>query len=267
MTQMAFKAIRSRDNAQYKLLKQLADSSQARKKHKQTLLDGIHLCQSWLQHQGAPLLCVVGEGASLHPEVDTIVSDCQSRNVSCLLLPDALFSALSQVENGVAVLFLIDVPQSTTTLWSQQTVVMLDQLQDPGNLGSILRSAAAAGIKQVCCASGTVSAWSPKVLRAGMGAHFVLDIVENADLPELIRHAGMPVIATSSHADQSIFDADLTPPLIWLFGHEGQGVSAALLAHASLQLAIPHQGSMESLNVAASAAVCFFEQLRQRTAA
>ena len=264
---MPIKEISSRENPQYKMLRQLAESAQARKKHKQTLLDGIHLCAAWLEHKGAPNLCAVSESALKHTEVDAIVAQCQLRNVSCLLLPDALFGALSQVENGVAILFLIETPQSEITPLLQQPAVLLDQLQDPGNLGSILRSAAAAGIKQVFCSGGTVAAWSPKVLRAGMGAHFVLEIIENVDLSALINASDLPVLATSSHAEQSLFAANLSQPFAWLFGHEGQGVSADLLALSTLQVAIPHAGSIESLNVAASAAVCFFEQLRQCSAA
>lgn len=267
---MTIKPVSSRDNPQVKLLRQLADSAQARKKNRQTLLDGIHLCQAWLQHRGAPTLCVVGESALQHPEVAAIVADCEARQTSCLLLPDSLFASLSQVDNGVALLFLIDMPQTAATAATAsltQNAVLLDQLQDPGNLGSILRSAAAAGIKQVFCSSGTVLAWSPKVLRAGMGAHFVLDIVENADLHALIADSSIPVLATSSHAQSSIYAADLSQPLAWLFGHEGQGVSQDLLTLARLQVAIPHLGQIESLNVAACAAVCLFEQMRQRLAA
>lgn len=263
---MTIKLVSSRDNPQVKLLRQLADSAQARKKNRQTLLDGIHLCQAWLQHRGAPTLCVVGESALPHPEVAAIVADCEARQTLCLLLPDTLFASLSQVDNGVALLFLIDMPQTIPTVGLTQNAVLLDQLQDPGNLGSILRSAAAAGVTQVFCSSGTVLAWSPKVLRAGMGAHFVLDIVENVDLHALIADSAIPVLATSSHAQSSIYAADLSQPLAWLFGHEGQGVSQDLLSLARLRVAIPHLGQIESLNVAASAAVCLFEQMRQRLA-
>lgn len=263
---MTIKPVSSRDNPQVKLLRQLADSAQARKKNRQTLLDGIHLCQAWLQHRGAPTLCVVGESALPLPEVAAIVADCEVRQTACLLLPDNLFASLSQVDNGVALLFLIDMPQAAESVRLTQSAVLLDQLQDPGNLGSILRSAAAAGVTQVFCSSGTVLAWSPKVLRAGMGAHFVLDIVENADLHDLIADSSIPVLATSSHAQSSIYAADLSQPLAWLFGHEGQGVSQDLLTLARLQVAIPHLGQIESLNVAACAAVCLFEQMRQRLA-
>jgi TrmH family RNA methyltransferase len=142
---------------------------------------------------------------------------------------------------------------------------LLDNLQDPGNLGSILRSAAAAGIEYVFCSKGTAFAWSPKVLRAGMGAHFGLKILENVDLADLIGAAKIPVLATSSHVPERVYDMDLSQPVAWLFGHEGQGVSHDLLELATYRVSIPHLGTMESLNVAACAAICLFEQVRQKT--
>jgi len=112
-----------------------------------------------------------------------------------------------------------------------------------------------------------VAAWSPKVLRAGMGAHFVLEIVEEADLPSLIAAARVPVYATSSYAAQPLYECDLRQPSAWLFGHEGKGVSDALLKQADQRIAIPQDPRIESLNVAASAAICLFEQLRQQLGA
>jgi TrmH family RNA methyltransferase len=257
------KPISSRDNPLYKELKQLATSSQARRKAGRTLLDGIHLCEAYLHHSGAPIICVASESAQNHAEVAAILMRCETEKAQTILLPDALYHALSQVEQGVGVLFVVDTPQTDMPRTLAQAAVLLDNLQDSGNLGSILRSAAAAGIKQVFCSSGCAFAWSPKVLRAGMGAHFLLQIVEGVDLAALIGGAEIPVIATSSHASASLYDTDLTKPVAWLFGHEGQGVAEELLAAASRQIAIPHLGAMESLNVAASAAVCFFEQVRQ----
>lgn len=257
------KEISSRDNPLYKELKQLATSSQARRKTQRSLLDGVHLCQTWLQQAGDPLMCVASQSARSNAEAAAIIAQCETRRISCILLPDALYHALSQVEQGVGILFVIATPQPAAPAKLSQSAVLLDRLQDPGNFGSILRSAAAAGIRQVFCSPGTVFAWSPKVLRAGMGAHFLLEIVENADLAAVLREAAVPVLATSSHARQTIYDIDLARPVAWLFGHEGQGVAEDLLAHATHQVAIPHLGAVESLNVAASAAVCFFEQVRQ----
>ena len=262
---MSLKPISSRDNPLYKELRHLATSSQARRRAQRTLLDGVHLCSAYLAHCGLPPLCVVGESARHNPEVSGLLERCAA--AQRIVLPDALFHGLSQVEHGIDLLFVIDTPQPRAVRRLERSAVLLDNLQDPGNVGSILRSAAAAGISTVYCGPGTAFAWSPKVLRAGMGAHFGLEIHEQADLAALVDAASVPVLATSSHADATLYEADLRQPLAWVFGHEGQGVSADLLARASRRLAIPHLGEMESLNVAASAAICLFEQVRQNRAA
>ncbi|QRX81995.1 RNA methyltransferase [Glaciimonas sp. PAMC28666] len=261
------KLITSPYNSLYKELKLLATRSQTRRKLGKSILEGIHLTESYLQHFGFPALCVASESALLHPEAAAIIARCESSvesgGVECVAFSDAQFNILSQVENGVGLLFVIDTPQFAVPEAITQSAVLLDNLQDPGNLGSILRSAAAAGIKQIYCSSGTVYAWSPKVLRAAMGAHFLLQIFENVDLSAIVGAAQIPVLATSSYAQKSIFQADLKTPIAWLFGHEGQGVADDLLAKSSMQVVIPHLGQMESLNVAAAAAICFFEQVRQ----
>jgi len=258
------KPVTSRDNPFYKDLKALAASSQARRKAGRTLLDGVHLCQSWLDLRGAPAHCVVSEGALQNPEVLEIVARCESLHAHVTCLPDALFGAVSQVEHGVNLLFVVETPAAAQPQALTVSAVLLDGVQDPGNVGSILRSAGAAGITQVFCSAGTAFCWSPKVLRAAMGAHFVLEIFENVDLAALVDNSGIPVLAMSGYAEQTLYDVDLRGPVAWLLGHEGQGVAAALMERATHQVVIPHAGQVESLNVAAAAAVCFFEQLRQR---
>jgi TrmH family RNA methyltransferase len=257
------KLISSRDNPLYKELRHLAGSSQARRKAGRSLLDGVHLCQSYLQLRGVPLQCIVSESAMTNGEVAELVVQCEAKQVHCVGMPDALYGALSQVEHGVGILFVIETPHREVPARLTQSAVLLDNLQDPGNVGSILRSAAAAGIRQVYCSSGTAFCWSPKVLRAAMGAHFVLDIFENVDLAALIASSDVAVLATSGYAQQRVYDVDLRQPVAWLLGHEGQGVADDLLALATHRVVIPHLGQVESLNVAACAAVCFFEQVRQ----
>ena len=266
-TSMTTKSITSRDNPLYKELRLLATSSQARRRSGRTLLDGVHLCEAYLQQVGMPHLCVIGESARTHPEVVVLMAACDAGTATCIVLPDALFQALSQVEHGVDLLFVVDTPQQAANPRLTQSAVLLDNLQDPGNLGSILRSAAAAGIASVFCSPGTAFAWAPKVLRAGMGAHFLLSIAENVDLAALIADSNIPVVATSSHTITSLYALDLQQPVAWLFGHEGQGVSEPLMALATHRVAIPQPGAIESLNVAASAAICFFEQVRQQSKA
>jgi len=257
------KIITSRDNAQYKDLKHLATSSQARRKAGRTLLDGVHLCETWLQLRGHPEQCIVSEGAMENGEVAAIVARLEGEHAHVLCFPDALYAALSQVEHGVGIMFLVATPQRDTPAALSVNAVLLDNVQDPGNVGSILRSAAAAGIREVYCSPGTAFCWSPKVLRAAMGAHFVLDIFENVELAPLLADAPIATLATSGYARQRLYDVDLKRPVAWVFGHEGQGVSDELLGLARHQVVIPHLGEVESLNVAACAAVCFFEQVRQ----
>ena len=253
------KLITSRDNALYKDLKHLATSSQARRLSATTILDGVHLCQAYLENFGQPTWCVVSEASRHNPEIAGLMTESAHQ----LVLSDVLYQSLSQVEHGVGIFFVIPIPKLDLPTQVTQTVVMLENLQDPGNLGSLLRSAAAAGIKQVFCSAETVSAWSPKVLRAGMGAHFVLEIHENIDLLATLHSTNIPVLATSSYASKTIYECNLNRPVVWLFGHEGRGISDDLMNRATEQVTIPHQGKIESLNVAASGAICFFEQVRQ----
>jgi TrmH family RNA methyltransferase len=257
------KTITSRDNPLYKELKQLATSSQARRKAGRTLLDGVHLCQAYLELRGAPHQCIVSETALQHAEVADIVARCEQHKAHVTALPDALYNTVTLVEHGVGLMFLVDTPVRTVDAPLAVNAVLLDNLQDPGNVGSILRSAAAAGITRVYCSAGTAFCWSPKVLRAAMGAHFVLEIFENVDLAALIEAAQVCVVATSGYATTRLYEAELRRPVAWLFGHEGQGVADDLLSLSDLQVVVPHLGQIESLNVAACAAVCFFEQLRQ----
>jgi len=141
--------------------------------------------------------------------------------------------------------------------------VVLDRVQDAGNVGSILRSAAAFGFRQVLALEGTASLWSPKVLRAGMGAHFALALIENRR-PEALEVLTLPLIGTSSHAEEDIVDAALEWPCAWLFGNEGAGASIAVQQRCARVVRIPQPGGEESLNVAAAAAICLWESARGR---
>ncbi|MDR0933582.1 MAG: RNA methyltransferase [Burkholderiaceae bacterium] len=257
------KIITSRNNELFREIRQIAGSARVRRKASRTILDGIHLCQSCLRYGENPLFCVVNKSAQNNPEIAAILAECIKRGVTCIGLPETLYHIVSQVEEGAGLFFVIVPPAYPAPFRITQTTALLDRIQDPGNLGSILRSTSAAGIREVFCSEGTASAWSPRVLRAGMGAHFLIRVHENVDLEALITASEVSVAATVPTAEQSIYDADLRKPIAWLFGHEGQGISSTLQSKASLALKLPHVGEQDSLNVAACAAVCFFEQLRQ----
>jgi len=258
---MRVKPVASRDNPGYKQLVKLAGSSQARKREGLSLLDGAHLVAAYLERIGPPALLAVSESGSTNPEVMELIgrAGCET-----LRLPDNLFGAVSQVEHSAGVLAAVPTPHPELPVRLTGDCLLVEHLQDPGNLGSLLRSAAAAGVDQVLLSPQTVYAWSPKVLRAGQGAHFALTIYEGVDLADALPRLAAPLYATSSHAEISVFEADLTQPVAWLFGNEGAGVSAMMLERAHLQVGIPMPGATESINVAAAAAVCMFEAVRQR---
>ena len=150
--------------------------------------------------------------------------------------------------------FVFNLPDAVELLTDVPTVV-LDRVQDAGNVGSIIRSAAAFGFKQVLALHGTAALWSPKVLRAGMGAHWGLHLIEGLLVPQLAA-LRVPLLVTSSHRGDFLHQAKLPQPCAWVLGHEGQGVSAELEAMAQLHIRIAQPGGEESLNVAAAAAIC-----------
>jgi TrmH family RNA methyltransferase len=174
---------------------------------------------------------------------------------------------LSTVATPTGVLASVKTPRPPVIPAHIGACVMLEDIQDPGNLGSLLRSAAAAGIEHVFLSRLSVHAWSPRVLRAGMGAHFMLRIYEQCDLHALAREFTGRVVATSHRAGKAVFDVDLTGHVAIVFGNEGTGLSAELTAAAHAVVAIPMPGRAESLNIAAAVAVCLFERVRQQRAA
>ena len=259
----SMRQLSARDNPQVKLLRGVAHSARERRKHGLTVLDGIHLLEAALADGAALQAVFVSDDALKDAEVCALLD--RVGEVPIVHLLGGLFAHVCPVETPTGVLTLMPVPVCTESIVSDKTVLLLDTVQDPGNLGSLLRTAAAAGIVDVFLSRGCTHAWSPKALRAGMGAQFSLRIREDLDLLECLRQYTEPVIATSLKQDSvELFDLDLARPCAWLFGAEGQGVSEALLARANVTARIPMPGCTESLNVAAAAAICLFEQVRQR---
>ena len=259
------KRIASADNVRFKALLKLAESSRERKKHGLSLLDGTHLVAAYREHVGLPEHLVISDSGSSHPEVQALIAALAP--VTPLLLSDPLFHQLSTVATPTGVLAAVKTPRPPVAPANVDACVMLEDIQDPGNLGSLLRSAAAAGLEHVFLSQSSVHAWSPRVLRAGMGAHFMLRIYEQCDLLTLVREFRGRVIATSQRAPKTVFDADLAGQVALVFGNEGTGLSPELAAAAHEVVAIPMPGRAESLNIAAAAAVCLFERVRQRLAA
>jgi TrmH family RNA methyltransferase len=253
------KHIESAANPLYHELLKLARSSRERRKQQLTLIDGVHLLDAYLRHGRKPQHVLVAESGGAGAEIAALI---QRLPASPIVLSDTLFESLTELRSPSGILAAIRIPgphpPAAPGCW-----VLLEEIQDPGNLGSILRSAAAAGVSDAWLSKGCADAWSPKVLRAAMGAHFSLRVHDRADLANAALRCTGRVIALTADGGRSIFEMELSGPIAFALGNEGTGLSGPLREAATECAAIPMAGHTESLNVAAAAAICFFERVRQ----
>ncbi|MFT3850126.1 MAG: RNA methyltransferase [Propionivibrio sp.] len=255
--------IASRDNPHFKALKKLCQNGRERRKTGRVVLDGIHLIESYVQRFGSPEEIVVSRSGLGHTEIARYI-ESNAAEIAVSVVDDSLFDELASVETPSGIIAVIEQPHSQYGLNLQADAVLLDGIQDPGNLGSILRSAGAAGFRQILLSADCAHAWSPKVLRAAMGAHFLVDIHERCDLPSFLGGYQGQSISTELNAADSLYAASFGSPIAWVFGSEGQGVRPHVAAAVSSRIVIPMPGQAESLNVAAAAAICLFETVRRR---
>ena len=258
------KFIQSRDNPFYKELAKLAGSPRQRNISAQTLLDGPHLLAACLDSGKQPHHVLLNAAALHEAEITALLERIE--DVPVTQLDDKLFAALSELKTPTGILALIDIPEPASHAAPSGFALLLEEIQDPGNLGSMLRSAAAAGCDAVFLSRGCADAWSPKVLRAAMGGHFALAVHEHADLPDIVARFGGSTFGASLQAPESLYDHDYRGNVAFAFGNEGSGLSKELTEALQHTILIPMAGKVESLNAAAAAAVCLFETVRQRAA-
>lgn len=242
--------ITSRDNGFIKDLKRLAREASAYRRLGYVWLEGDHLCRAALTRGLRADTAVFSD--SYWSETSKEWAQTASKVV---ILPDALFTEISALESPARMGFILPWQGAATQLQPGVATLVLDRVQDAGNVGAMLRSASAFGFAQVLALKGTAALWSQKVLRAGMGAHFGLHLVESASAAD-IAQLNVPLLATSSHQGAFIHQADLPWPCAWAMGHEGQGVGPEVASQAQLWVRIAQPGGEESLNVAAAAAIC-----------
>ena len=258
------KSITSHANPGFRKLKDLVGSARDRRKHQASWIEGERLCEAFFNTGQKAMVLVVSDTLN----IDALHTLHGAQAVETWAVQASLFCEISQLESSPGWGLMIQEPQRLLATKACD-VVVLDRVQDPGNLGSMLRSAVAAEIQQAWCISGTVDPWSPKVLRSAMGAHFAIEIVVGLKEAQVIGHAnklGVSLLATANRPQsQSLYSEalDLSKPCAWVFGQEGEGVSQPLL-QASVGVAIPQSSAIESLNVAAAASVCMFEMRRRR---
>lgn len=259
---MVIQPITSRDNPRFKALKRLAESGRERRKTGLTLLDGMHLIEAWVASGRAV------EGWYLSDAIDGTADAARIRALAgsqaVTVLHASLFREMSPVDTPTGTLACVQVPQVAGRVQADLDTVVLDGIQDPGNVGTILRTAAAAGFRQAVLSEECAGAWSPRCLRAGMGGQFVLQVFEQADIAGFLeRYRGLS-LAAALGGQQAVYDVDMRGPVVWVFGSEGQGIRPEVLARTQCHVEIPMVAAIESLNVAAAAAICLYEAVRQR---
>lgn len=260
---MSFKHITSRDNPIFKHLKKVADNARERKKEGTTLLDGVHLIEAYIAVNGEPKALIIPEGKS-SLEATALIQQYQDSNT--IMLPTLMFAELTPVATSTGVLALVEIPTLPVPT-EIGFALLLEQIQDPGNLGSMLRTAAAAGVQVVYACKGCTDVWSPKALRGGQGAQLVLPVVEQVEPLDIIEAFAGNSYAMTMHGE-SLYAQTLTSPSLFVMGNEGAGLSSEVMQACSHQVTIPmaqaNISALESLNVGAATAVALFEARRQR---
>lgn len=261
------KRLSSRDNPGFKHLRALNEEARYRRETGHSLIDGDHLIRAAFEADWPVKRLVLREDRVDSDLANELLALAPADLDEVLVLSETLFKAISPVVTPSGMLAEIVCQPREAQASTPGDVLALAGVQDAGNLGTLLRSAAAAGVREVWLDRSTTQPWSPKALRAGMGAQFQLRIEEACDLAARFREEARPCRVTCLEPDSvPLFSLDLRAPGIWVFGAEGQGVPSDLIALARERIVIPMPGRMESLNVSAAAAVCLFEAVRQRLA-
>ena len=256
------KAVSSRDNAAYKRMSRLYASGQVRRAEGMSLLDGAHLVAAYLDSGRSIDEIAVNSKGAADAGIARLLGRAKDARVT--MLSDSLFNSISTVDSPSGIVAFVKTPPGRMPPPDAPLVLALEDIQDPGNVGTLLRSAAAAGAGHVVLSGKCAFAWSPKVLRAAMGAHFALDIAEGVDLAAFVSGYRGTSIALAGEGERSLYDLDLHGPVALLVGNEGAGLSPALEAAATVRARIPMPGRVESLNAGVAGSLALFECVRQR---
>ena len=252
--------LRSRANPRVRRWQRLVRDSKARRAQARALIEGPRLVGACIAAGKAIEELLVSQSGINQREISQLVDRA---GVDVVVLSDAVFRAVVDTETPQGIAAEVEIPAAAPALAESKGGVMLDRLQDAGNVGAILRSAAAFGVRDVFLSSGCADPWSPKVLRAAMGAHFSLQIGSSRNpVADLERFNGQVACAVP-RGGVPIGTADLSGPVLWILGSEGEGVRPELATRADLRVTIPMPGLIESMNVAAAAAICFYEASRR----
>ncbi len=242
--------ISSRENARVKRWAKLMRDARLRRQERRAILEGPHLVAEALQARIEPVVLLVSESGLAQDEIRHLVEQREH-----VLLSDAVFRSIADAQTPQGIAAEIALPE----IGARGDCVFLEAVQDPSNVGAIIRTAAALGAGTVVLDQDCADAWSPKALRAGMGGHFKAAIRQVASLLEELESFGGTLVCSVPAGGVPLREADLRGRLGWIFGAEGRGISESAARHAHIKVTIPMAARNESLNVAAAAAICLYE--------
>lgn len=259
---MTIERITSRQNPLVKDLKRFSESKRARFEGGVVLSEGDHLLHTMLDAGVRPTIVALAVRVAANPRLLKLLEECSSAR--CVIIDDIVFDQIAPTDSPSGLLALSPLQNPGRSPDLAVDTLVLESVQDPGNVGSLIRTAVAAGIRQVVLSPKCADVWSPRCLRAAQGAQWLAALYVDCQLGEFLRGYQGDVAATVLDGGHSLYDQDFSGAVAWLFGNEGQGLSNEVASYASRRVTIPMPGAMESLNVNAAAAVCLFEQVRQR---
>lgn len=257
------KAITSSANPAFRAWLRLATQPRSARSQRRALAEGLHLAQAALA-AGAPIEAALLRRGARDPAAEPVIAAATAAGASGYELAPALFDRLSPVEHGAGVLLVVGLCEAPLPAGAAHDLVYLDGVQDPGNAGALLRTAAAAGVREVLAGPTTAALWAPKTLRAGQGAHFRLRLREQVAVEELPAALDGPWFGADARGGRPLWSVTMPAGALgWIFGAEGSGLSAAARATCQTLVSVPIDSAVESLNVAAAAAICLFERRRR----
>ena len=257
--------ISSKDNEFIKHIKKLKDKKY-REMNKQFIIEGLKLIKEAIE-----------ENANIKQIV--ICDNCQNTGVipkelmyeiakyECVYVTDKVFNSISDVNSPQGILAIIEINDKEKEIdYSQDIIVALDDIQDPGNLGTILRTVDSIGLNQILVSKGTADCYNPKVVRSTMGAIFRVKIIECEDLEKTLKEIKkhkFKLVVTSLQTENSLYDIDFNKKVI-IIGNEANGVEAKIQEISDEKIKIPMLGKTESLNAAVATSIVLYEYVRQK---
>lgn len=258
--------IESSDNSRVKLVRKLQNKKNRDAENK-IVIEGINLVSEAVRRGIHPEFVMMSDAFDGGDFCEQLKMD---EDILVCELDAGIFNKITDADNGVGILAVIDKkllePEDIMSLPAAANVLVLDRLQDPGNIGTMIRTAVATGYELIVCIKGTADVFSPKVLRATAGMIFDIPIVyvqDAAELRRLMTALDKRFVVTTVDGGRPYYEADLRTGVALVIGNEGNGVSDEVLGLADVRVTIPMKGEIESLNAAVSAAILMYEAIRK----